>query len=110
MNPNNPNSKSCEKIEVETKEEELKESTQDKYRKLHLAFHHSPNRFCSCCINIGKEIQKQQTLKDVLKIIDELKYTYIHSGDEGTSCYVEAVRVDKLKAQIEKELGVSEEK
>lgn len=38
--------------------------------------------------------------KMVLKIIDEIKFQTIHSGDEGTSCYIDVVSVEHLKREL----------
>ena len=44
--------------------------------------------------------QHRQTKEWIEGLIEKLKFNTIHSGDEGTNCFIEVVRVDKLLEEI----------
>ena len=52
--------------------EEVKENKTERYRKKHLALHHSGGRFCSNCIEIGRKEERERCLKIIGYVYDTL--------------------------------------
>ena len=55
---------------------------------------------CEKSINEAIIRQRNLDMKMFKEVIEKLKFNTIHSGDEGTNCFIEVVRVDELLKEV----------